>query len=132
MGAFRRVLLGLHQDSGDVVDVFQQWREWRAKNGVNFSSGDRTAYYAQSGFPADFLEFVRRHYIPAASKAPLAITALVEYEPALLGPDLESHQEHVSHDLEKPISPPSRPPLLPAVNVVPAPPHYHQLVRRLH
>jgi hypothetical protein len=43
MRAFRRLLLGLHQDSGDVVDVFQQWREWRAGNGANFSSVDRTA-----------------------------------------------------------------------------------------
>src|SRR5256714_7349350 len=66
MRAFRRLLLGLHQDSGSVVDVFQQWQEWRARNGVHFSNGDRTIYYAQSGFPADFLRLVRLHYIPAS------------------------------------------------------------------
>src|SRR5258705_13796344 len=79
MRRFRRLLLGLHQDSGHVVDVFQQWQEWRTEHGGRFSNGDRTAYYAQSGFSADFLEFVRRHYIPAASQAPRAIAALVEY-----------------------------------------------------
>src|SRR5260221_7965018 len=91
--AFRRLLLGLHQDSGNVVDVFQQWKEWRTKSGVHFLNGDRTVYYAQSAFPADFFRFVRLHYIPAASKAPLAITALVENEAALLGHDHESDTE---------------------------------------
>ena len=54
---------------------------------MQFSNGDRTVYYAQSQFPADFIRFVRLHYIPA-SNAPLAITALADYEAALLAPDL--------------------------------------------
>jgi len=141
MRAFRRLLLGLHQDSGDVVDVFQQWQQWRAKHGVYFSNGDRTAYYAQSGFPADFLEFVRLHYIPAASQAPLAITALLEYEAALLGRDHESNgirpnPEQVSddqafYDNDELISPQSRPQLLPGVNVIKVPADYQEIVRRL-
>src|ERR1044071_2778272 len=65
MRAFRRLLLGLHQDSGNVVDVFEQWLQWRTENGIHFFNGDRTAYYAQPQFPADFLCFVRQHYIPA-------------------------------------------------------------------
>jgi radical SAM superfamily enzyme YgiQ (UPF0313 family) len=93
MRAFRRLLLGLHQDSGNIVDVFEQWQEWRIRNGVHFSNGDRTAYYAQDCFPADFLQFVRLHYISTASKAPLAITALMEYEAALIGRDPEPAQE---------------------------------------
>ncbi|HTD22949.1 MAG TPA: radical SAM protein [Terriglobales bacterium] len=131
MRAFRRLLLGLHQDSGDVVDVFQQWQQWRAKHGVHFSNSDRTAYYAQSGFPADFIEFVRLHYIPAVSKAPLAISALAEYEAALLGRDHESDQEQVSDDIEDLISPDSRPQLLPGVNVIKVPADYQEIVRRL-
>ncbi|MGZ4840280.1 MAG: radical SAM protein [Candidatus Angelobacter sp.] len=150
MREFRRLLLGLHQDSGNVVDVFQQWQEWRTKNGVHFSNGDRTAYYAQSGFPANFFRFVRLHYIPACSKAPLAITALVEYEAALLGPDHESDHESNdirhnpgqasddlrSHDLlsqenEELLSPDSRPHLLPGVNVIKLPADYQEIVRRL-
>ena len=145
MRAFRRLLLGLHQDSGDVVDVFQQWQQWRTKHGVHFANGDRTAYYAQSGFPADFLEFVRLHYVPAASKAPLAITALLEYEAALLGRDHESEHESngirpspeqvsddlLSYDDEELISPDSRPRLLPGVNVIKVPADYQEIVRRL-
>jgi radical SAM superfamily enzyme YgiQ (UPF0313 family) len=140
--AFRRLLLGLHQDSGSVVEVFQQWREWRTKNGVQFSNGDRTAYYAQSSFPADFLRFVRLHYIPTVSHAPLAITALAEYEAALLGRDHESHEPNAvseqeqlpdwpSDDVEELLSPDSRPQLLPSVNVIKIPADYQEIVRRL-
>jgi radical SAM superfamily enzyme YgiQ (UPF0313 family) len=131
MRAFRRLLLGLHQDSGNVVDVFQQWQEWRATNGVHFSGGDRTAYYAQSGFPADFFRFVRLHYIPL-SKAPLAMTALLECEAALL----EANQEQASNDHafdqnDELLSPDSRPQLVPGVNVIEIPADYHEIVRRL-
>lgn len=144
MRAFRRLLLGLHQDSGNVVDVFEQWQEWRTKHGVHFSNGDRTAYYAQSAFSADFFRFVRLHYIPAASKAPLAITALVEYEEALLGPAPESDHESkgvrqnpeqvsrdISEDSEELLSPDSRLQLRPGVNVIQLPADYHEIVRRL-
>ncbi|HYX68999.1 MAG TPA: radical SAM protein, partial [Terriglobales bacterium] len=131
MRAFRRLLLGLHQDSGDVVDVFQQWREWRAKNGVNVSGGDRTAYYAHGSFLSDFLRFVELHYIPAASKAPLAMTALLEYEAALLGCDPEPDEEHASDDQEEPTSRESRPRLLPGVNIIEVAADYQEIVRRL-
>ncbi len=142
--AFRRLLLGLHQDSGNIVEVFQQWREWRTKNGVEFSNGDRTAYYAQSGFAADFLRFVRLHYIPMMSRAPLAITALAEYEAALLGRDPESDEadamsgeevqyfdDLLSADMEELLSQDSRPQLLPSVNVIKIPADYQEIVRRL-
>jgi len=152
MRAFRRLLLGLHQDSGNVVDVFQQWQEWRARNGVHFSGGDRTAYYAQSGFHADFIRFVQQDYIPSQSKAPLAMTVLAEYEAALLAGD---HQQasngHSSDNLrsadqssadqasakqvsakdDELLSPESRLRLLPGVNVIQLPADYQEIVRRL-
>lgn len=137
MGAFRKLLLGLHQDSGNVVDVFQQWQQWRSENGVRFSNGDRTLYYAQSAFPADFLRFVRQRYIPTAGKAPRALTALVEYEAALL-----AHQQqpgdHPGDGLddgldenEDLLSPESRPRLLPGVHVVGVSADYQEIIRRL-
>jgi hypothetical protein len=143
MRAFRRLLLGLHQDSGNVVDVFQQWQEWRTKNRIHFSNGDRAIYYARD-FPADFLRFVRLHYIPVLGKAPLALTALVEYEAALLGrdpeaddagPDPEPAADEIfsgtfGNDDELP-SPDSRPSLLPGVHVVNLPADYQEIVRRL-
>jgi hypothetical protein len=131
MRTFRRLLLGLEQDSGDVVTVFQRWRQWRAANGVRFSNGDRTAYYAHGSFAADFLGFVELDYIPNASQAPLAITALMEYEAALLGDRLESDREQVSDDDEELLSPDSRPQLLPGVRVVELPADYQEIVLRL-
>jgi radical SAM superfamily enzyme YgiQ (UPF0313 family) len=140
MRAFRKLLLGLHQDSGNVVDVFQQWQDWRTKDGVRFSNGERTDYYAQTSFPADFFRFVRLHYIPAASKAPLAMSALVEYEAALLGRDHESDavgdnpgqvSASSSDDMEDLLSPNSRLQLRPGVNVITIPADYQEIVRRL-
>jgi radical SAM superfamily enzyme YgiQ (UPF0313 family) len=141
--AFRRLLLGLHHDSGNIVDVFEQWREWRTKNGADFPNGNRTTYYGQGSFLADFLQFVRLDYIPA-SKAPLAMTALVEYEAALLSGDQESHEsagagrglEQISGDRavaddNEAITPDSRPQLFPGVNVIGLPADYQEIVRRL-
>jgi radical SAM superfamily enzyme YgiQ (UPF0313 family) len=136
MRAFRKLLLGLHQDSGNIVDVFQHWQQWRTENGVHFSNGDRTAYYAQNAFPADFLRFVRLHYIPTASKASLAIAALVDYEAALLGDGIRHNAEQISSDSlsrenDDPLSPDSRLQLLPGVNVINLPADYQEIVRRL-
>jgi len=135
MRAFRKLLLGLHQDSGDIVDVFQQWQQWRTVNGIHFSNGDRTIYYAQSQFPADFFEFVRLQYAPA-SKAPLAITALAEYEAAVRAGDSGDDQKQVSddplfQDSDDLLFPDSRLRLLPGVKVVNLPADYHEIVRRL-
>jgi radical SAM family protein len=131
MRAFRRLLLGLHQDSGDVVNVFRQWREWRARNGVAFSSVERTAYYAHGSFAADFLRFVGLHYIPVVSQAPLAMSALLEYEAALLACDPGLDEEQASDDLEELTSRDSRPRLLPGVNVIQVAADYQEIVRRL-
>jgi radical SAM superfamily enzyme YgiQ (UPF0313 family) len=152
MRAFRKLLLGLHQDSGNVVDVFHQWQEWRARNSVHFSGGDRTVYYAQSGFPADFVRFVQQEYIPSQSKAPLAMTVLAEYEAALLAGDREPQEAQAARDhqasADQPsakqvpakqvpakddelLSPESRLRLLPGVNVIQLPADYHEIVRRL-
>jgi radical SAM superfamily enzyme YgiQ (UPF0313 family) len=147
MRAFRKLLLGLHQDSGNVVDVFQQWQEWRTENGVHFSNGNRTLYYAQSNFPADFFRFVHLRYIPTASKAPLAITALMEYEAALLSHDPESDGEasgsndvrhnpdQISNDgsdeIDDLLYMVSRPQLLPGVSVIELPVDYYEILRRL-
>lgn len=139
--AFRRLLLGLHQDSGNVVEVFLQWQEWRAKSGARFADRERTAYYAQGHFPADFLRFVRMHYIPAVSVAPLAITALAECEAALLGEsdgadalrgeELQFFDDLLASDPEELLSQDSRPQVLPSVNVIKVPADYQEIVRRL-
>src|ERR1041385_7190738 len=135
MRAFRKLLLGLHQDSGDIMGVFQQWLHWRAENGIHFSNGNRTFYYAQSQFPADFFEFVRGQYVPA-SKAPLAMTALVEYEAAVLAGNNGDNQKQFAddpliQDSDDLLFPESRLRLLPGVKVINLPADYHEIVRRL-
>jgi hypothetical protein len=135
MRAFRKLLLGLHQDSGDIMGVFQQWLHWRTENGIHFSNGNRTFYYAQSQFPADFFEFVRLQYVPA-SKAPLAMTALVEYEAAVLAGNNGDNQKQFAddpliQDSDDLLFPESRLRLLPGVKVINLPADYHEIVRRL-
>src|SRR5260370_10273650 len=71
MRAFRRLLLGLHQDSGNVVDVFQRWQEWRAKKGGNFFKTDAAPHCPQSGIPEGFFPFVDGHYSSPAMQTPL-------------------------------------------------------------
>src|SRR5215471_5612213 len=54
MRAFRWLLVGLNQDSGDIVRVFQQWQDWRGRSGVHFPAAGRTFYYGQRRFASDF------------------------------------------------------------------------------
>jgi len=134
MRAFRRLLLGVHQDSGNILEVFRQWREWRQENGADMAGGARTAYYAQSGFPSDFFQFVRQRYIPAASKAPLAITVLLEYEVAVSGRDHESEpvgDEGMNDAENDALLPDSRPQLPQGVRVIQVPADYQEILRRL-
>ena len=78
---------------------------------------------------------MRLHHIPAACKAPLAITALAEYEAALLAGDSDHDQEQVSagnpNESEDLLSPDSRLRLLPGVKVIKLPADYQEIVRRL-
>lgn len=130
--AFRRLLLGLHQESGNIVDVFQQWQEWRANAGIHFSGGERTIYYAGNAFAEDFFRFVRLHYIPNMSKAPLAITALLECEEAQRGHDEQKiPAEQIVGDNDNLLEPESRPQLLAGVKVITLPADYQEIVRRL-
>jgi radical SAM superfamily enzyme YgiQ (UPF0313 family) len=133
--AFRRLLLGLHQDSGNIMDVFQQWQQWRAHNGIQFIGGERTVYYAQQRFPADFFSFLRLHFIPSVSKAPLAVTTLLECEEALHGQQSASDElifpDKDQHDKDELLAMESRPQLLPGVNVVMLPADYQEIIRRL-
>lgn len=131
MKAFRWLLVGLHQDSGDVMDVFQRWQEWRARNGILLASGARTAYYASGSFPSDFLRFVERHYLPGMSQAPRAMAALLQCEAASLDCDPEPQAEAASAALEELIPAGGRLQLFPGVAVITVPADYREIVRRL-
>src|SRR5215471_2684231 len=96
--------------------------------------GDRTAYYAQRNFPADFLEFVKLEYLPM-SNAPLAIGALAAYEAATLAgkraSEIDFDRVQNPDDRDAPLSPDSRPQLLPGVNVIELAADYQEIVSRL-
>lgn len=129
MRVFRWLFLGLHQDSGDIVRVFQQWQEWRAKNGPGFDGG-RTSYYANQAFRVDFLQFVQLHYVPLMSRAPVAITALLDCELAALQENPDAYDQAYDHSGE-PISPESCPCLRPGVSLIQLNLDYQEILRRL-
>jgi radical SAM superfamily enzyme YgiQ (UPF0313 family) len=82
MVIFRWLLTGLHQDSGDLLEVFTHWRAWREANKGPFREANPTLYYAGAGFHSDFLEFVRSHYLVEKARATLALSVLADYEAA--------------------------------------------------
>jgi len=134
MKLFRWLLVGVHQDSGNIVDVFQQWQEWRSTQQPGFPDSDRGAYYSHGPFAGDFIEFVQSHYIPNMSKAPIALGALADYESALLSTRTQTGAPDVPSpaiaDAEF-FSPESRPQLHPKIRVIQLGADYQEIIRRL-
>lgn len=86
---FRWLPVGLCQDSGDVLKVFDRWRKWRLERQPVASDEDTgwTPYYSHRRFRSELLEFVRTCYLPEFAEAPPAISALVQVE------DVSSHED---------------------------------------
>jgi radical SAM superfamily enzyme YgiQ (UPF0313 family) len=82
MTTFRWLLVGLHQDSGDLLEVFTSWRAWRLEHKGPYPKDNATIYYANVSFHRDFLEFVRSQYLIHKAKAVVALSVLVDYESA--------------------------------------------------
>jgi len=81
----RWLLVALHQASGDLTGVFEEWRGWLARRhgaGSDYCQ-DVALYYSKAQFRTDFLEFVRSCYLNDTCKARFALSALVDYEAAL-------------------------------------------------
>ncbi len=70
-GRCRWLLVALHQDSGDLTEVFRAWREWR--DAGRLESGLKY-YYASMSFFYDILRFTEQRFIaemnPQAKCAP--------------------------------------------------------------
>jgi radical SAM superfamily enzyme YgiQ (UPF0313 family) len=88
MKTLRWLVVGLHQDSGDLLEVFEQWRAWRACHRV--SPHGPPDYYRQQRFARDFVRFVRADYLKRRARAVTAIAVLADYEHALLNASLHS------------------------------------------
>ena len=78
---FRWLFVALHQDCGDLLTVFDEWKLWNQKRAAASprADGDMRGYYASNDFRDHFLEFVRSHYQMLA-KYPLAISEVLNYE----------------------------------------------------
>lgn len=135
MKLFRWLLLGVHQDSGNIVDVFDQWQGWRSGKQLGFPHQERAAYYADKAFARDFIEFAQLYYVPEVSKAPLAMRTLAEYESALL-----KSQDHSARATEPVpaaadenalMSTDSRPRLHPGIYLIELDADYQEIIRRL-
>lgn len=83
MSDLRWLLVGLHQDTNDLLKVFMDWREWRELNKGEYPEANPSSYYASCEFPGEFLQFVRSRYLPTSKKAHRALLTLVEYHEAL-------------------------------------------------
>jgi radical SAM superfamily enzyme YgiQ (UPF0313 family) len=81
---FRWLPVALLEDSGDLLRVFEHWREWLAARQRSDADEDIgwTPYYSHRRFQTEFLEFVRTWYLPNRAKAPAAIAALLLTEGA--------------------------------------------------
>lgn len=86
---FRWLLVALHQDSGDLLRVFEEWKTWRrqALQKEFVSDNDSSLYYSRIEFRQDFLRFVLSDYVPRMAKATAALSALLKCESANQGLD---------------------------------------------
>ena len=84
---FRWLPVGLLQDSGDLLIIFDRWRQWLAERSPSDSDEDTgwTPYYSHRRFRNDFLEFVQTYYLEEMTTARAAIAALLQIERAVPG-----------------------------------------------
>jgi radical SAM superfamily enzyme YgiQ (UPF0313 family) len=82
----RWLLVGLHQDSGNLLPVFDAWRKWlgaKRRMDVGMDSEiDSAPYYSRIEFTKNLLDFIGNCYLPQANN-PVALGALLDFELAL-------------------------------------------------
>jgi radical SAM superfamily enzyme YgiQ (UPF0313 family) len=81
---FRWLVLALHQDSGDLLGVFDRWKAWysqRETEELSPGANPRT-YYSSDVFQSEFLCFLQSRYLSLAHRA-TSVSVIVAYENAL-------------------------------------------------
>jgi radical SAM superfamily enzyme YgiQ (UPF0313 family) len=91
MERFRWLLVGLHQDSGGLLEVFSAWRVWRQEKKGDCPDGNPAIYYSSCAFPREFLRFVFDEYLARRCRARTAISALAQFEASLSAVDVDDH-----------------------------------------
>jgi radical SAM superfamily enzyme YgiQ (UPF0313 family) len=74
---FRWLLLALHQESGDLLEVFDAWRAWGG------SRPNPAKYYCTVEFTRDFKYFLGSVYLKQLRPDSVAVASLVHYYEAL-------------------------------------------------
>lgn len=80
MGAerrFRWLLIALHQETGDLLSVFDAWRAWRKE------PANPAKYYASIEFSHNFQAFLKAVYLAKMNPASIAVPGLLELQEAL-------------------------------------------------
>jgi len=88
MERFRWLLVALHQVSGDLLPVFEQWRPWleRDRGGPFTPTAEcptDLAYYAGRRFRRDFIRFLIPRFAGATDSNGRALVTLIRLEEAL-------------------------------------------------
>jgi len=101
MRRFRWLLVALYQDDGDMLRVFDRWRDWRMTHRP--APADLALYYVQADFRDDFLEFARVA-VQQWTKATHVLSALLAYENAVISaaPDGSGEREPVATSVSAP------------------------------
>jgi hypothetical protein len=81
---FRWLPVAILRDSGDLLRVFDRWRQWRTERPPRDSDEDIgwTPYYSHRRFHHEFLEFVSECYVPEMAHAKAAVAAVARAEAA--------------------------------------------------
>ena len=132
---FRWLVVGLHQLSGSLVDVFVAWQAWCREGGVGLPGNSVAERYASVQFRRTFLEFVRARYA-GADKHGRVIALLARYEEMLLEPAADHAAELAAADRQWQlgdalIAPDMLPVLAPGVRVLRLPGDYGRVVKSL-
>lgn len=78
---FRWLLVVLHQETGDLMSVFDRWRVWRQHSADPApASPEGRPYYSSLAFRQDFLRFVQQEIYGAPRAGNAALGAILEYE----------------------------------------------------
>jgi len=100
---FRWLLVALHQDSGDVTQAFEAFRQWYAAHPDRGPRPDlqESRYYASKTFCDDFIAFTRDDYARRLARTPRVLHAILDYEQALLAEippptDVAPEDQHVA------------------------------------
>jgi B12 binding domain/Radical SAM superfamily len=92
---FRWLLVALHQESGDLLEVFDAWLAWGGRR------QNPARYYSTFEFTREFRHFLRTVYLELIRPSSVAVAGLVDYHEAL-GAALSQSESGVTADLDLP------------------------------